>query len=62
MLLQLGQFGAAQPLLQPAVQNAGSPQLGALANDVLSQVFMEDQQWDKAIECFGTVQVLCFLH
>src|SRR5262249_39554683 len=57
-LLQMGQFGAALPLLQHAVDTAADPRLGALANNVLGQLLLEDGQYNHALECFRTSRIL----
>jgi tetratricopeptide (TPR) repeat protein len=58
LLMELGQFGAAQPLIECAIQNANDPRSRALGNIVLGQVFTEDQQDDRALDCFRAAQAL----
>ena len=58
MLMQLGQFGAAQALLHAVAQGATDPRAGAMVNNVLGQVFLEEQHYDRALECFRTAQAL----
>jgi len=58
MLLELGQIGPAQQSLQLVVDSSKETKPGALANSVLGQVFLEDKQYDRALECFRTAQIL----
>ena len=58
MLLELGQIGPAQQSLKLVVDSAKETKPGALANSVLGQVFLEDKQYDRALECFRTAQIL----
>lgn len=58
MLMELGKPGLAMPLLKHAADTATEPRSGALANQVLGQIFVEDRQFDKAMETFRTAQIL----
>ncbi len=58
MLMELGKAGLAMPLLKHAADTATDPRSGALAHQVLGQLFMEDRQYDKAMEIFRTAQIL----
>jgi len=58
LMLQMGQTGAALPLAQFVVSNTKEPQPGALANNVLGQIYLEDKKYDQALECFRTSKIL----
>ena len=52
LLLQLGRFAEAEQLLQRAVDYQKEPRLAALANTVLGQLLLRQQNYERAIECF----------
>jgi len=57
-LMQMGQLGGALPLLKHAADTANDPRAGAMANNALGQLFVEDKQYVGAQECFRTSQIL----
>jgi tetratricopeptide (TPR) repeat protein len=58
MLLELGQLGMAEKILQHVVTSTKESKLVAIANSVLGQVLVEEKQYDRAMECFRTAQIL----
>jgi tetratricopeptide (TPR) repeat protein len=56
LFMQMGQFGAAHPPLEHAVRSANDPRLRAIANNVLGQLYLEEQKLDQAEQCFTTAQ------
>jgi tetratricopeptide (TPR) repeat protein len=58
MMMEMGQFGPAQQILQHVVVSAKESRSGAIANSVLGQVLVEEKQYDRAMERFRTAQIL----
>lgn len=58
MLMEMGQLGPAQMILQHVVASTKDPKTSAIANSVFGQVFVEQKQYDRAMECFRTAQML----
>ena len=58
LMMEMGQFGPAQQILQYVVAGTKEPRSAAIANSVLGQVLVEEKQYDRAMECFRTAQVL----
>jgi tetratricopeptide (TPR) repeat protein len=52
LLMQLGRFAEAEQLLRRAVSHEKEPRLAALANTVLGQLLMRQQNYERAQECF----------
>jgi tetratricopeptide (TPR) repeat protein len=58
MMMQMGQFGPAEQILQHVAAGSKEPRTGAIANSVLGQVLVEEKQYDRAMECFRTARIL----
>lgn len=58
MMMQMGQLGPAEQILQQVAASSKEPRLGAIANSVLGQVLVEEKQYDRAMECLRTAQIL----
>lgn len=58
MMLEMGQLWPAQLMLERVVASTTAANLSAIANSVLGQVLVEDKQYDRAMECFRTAQIL----
>jgi len=58
MLMQNGQLEQAEQLLQKAVNSQTEPRLAAVANSELGRALLEQQQYDRALQCLHTARIL----
>jgi len=58
MLLQVGQVEQAAQIFQKLLDTKTEPKTAAVANSDLAQAFLELRQYDRALQCLRTAQIL----